>query len=113
MSAPTPADAQPEDRGLQPPAFGRPSPALVARAARGYACFPAARAPDAATRRPRPRGRRGGTAVSGTHAVLHDPLGLIEAELRLDRGPHEALVTAVLETAAPRPGRDPSGCSAH
>ncbi|MFD3613096.1 restriction endonuclease [Streptomyces atroolivaceus] len=28
--------------------------------------------------------------------MLHDPLGLIEAELPLDRAPHEALVTAVL-----------------
>ncbi|WP_331757695.1 DUF6415 family natural product biosynthesis protein (plasmid) [Streptomyces sp. NBC_01650] len=28
--------------------------------------------------------------------MLHDPLGLIEAELPLDRVPYEALVTAVL-----------------
>lgn len=41
MSTPTPASPQPEDRGLQPPAFGRPSPALLARADRGYARFPA------------------------------------------------------------------------
>ncbi|MER7743378.1 restriction endonuclease [Streptomyces sp. NPDC096538] len=34
--------------------------------------------------------------MSHTHAVLHDPRGLIEAELPLDRAPHEALVTAVL-----------------
>ncbi|MFE6977227.1 DUF6415 family natural product biosynthesis protein [Streptomyces sp. NPDC057682] len=34
--------------------------------------------------------------MSGTHTVLHDPQGLIEGELPLDRGPHEALVTAVL-----------------
>lgn len=47
MSAPTPAGAQPEDRGVQPPAFGRPSPALVARADRGYARFLAAQAPAA------------------------------------------------------------------
>ncbi|MEU6709678.1 DUF6415 family natural product biosynthesis protein [Streptomyces wuyuanensis] len=34
--------------------------------------------------------------MSDTHVVLHDPRGLIEAELPLDRAPHEALVTAVL-----------------
>ncbi|TGZ12336.1 hypothetical protein DV517_74310 [Streptomyces sp. S816] len=34
--------------------------------------------------------------MSDTHVVLHDPKGLIEAELPLDRAPHEALVTAVL-----------------
>lgn len=34
--------------------------------------------------------------MSDTYAVLHDPDGLIEAELPLDRAPHEALVTAVL-----------------
>ncbi|MGW1616966.1 DUF6415 family natural product biosynthesis protein [Streptomyces sp. NPDC002285] len=34
--------------------------------------------------------------MSDTHAVLYDPRGLIEAELPLDRAPHEALVTAVL-----------------
>jgi len=35
-------------------------------------------------------------AMSDTYAVLYDPAGLIEAELPLDRAPHEALVTAVL-----------------
>ncbi|MEU2608924.1 hypothetical protein [Streptomyces albus] len=49
MSTPTPASPQPEDRGLQPPAFGRPSPALLARADRGYARFPAVQAPAADT----------------------------------------------------------------
>lgn len=34
--------------------------------------------------------------MSDTHIVLHDPHGLFEAELPLDRAPHEALVTAVL-----------------
>ncbi|MCX5434823.1 DUF6415 family natural product biosynthesis protein (plasmid) [Streptomyces sp. NBC_00257] len=34
--------------------------------------------------------------MSDTHVVLYDPLGLIEAELPLDRVPYEALVTAVL-----------------
>ncbi|MEV6124734.1 restriction endonuclease [Streptomyces sp. NPDC052077] len=34
--------------------------------------------------------------MSGTYAVLHDPEGLLDAELPLDRAPHEALVTAVL-----------------
>jgi hypothetical protein len=34
--------------------------------------------------------------MSDTYAVLHDPRDLIEAELPLDRAPHEALVTAVL-----------------
>ncbi|MFF3503415.1 hypothetical protein [Streptomyces sp. NPDC003247] len=47
MSAPTPAGPPPEDR--QPPAFGRPSPALIARADRGYARFLAVRAPAADT----------------------------------------------------------------
>ncbi|WP_406500232.1 hypothetical protein OG936_37810 [Streptomyces sp. NBC_00846] len=49
MSAPTPAGPEPEGRGLQPPAFGRPSPALIARADRGYARFLAVQAPDAST----------------------------------------------------------------
>ncbi|OKK05314.1 restriction endonuclease [Streptomyces sp. CB02488] len=34
--------------------------------------------------------------MSDTHLVLHDPDGLIEAELPLDRAPHGTLVTAVL-----------------
>jgi hypothetical protein len=34
--------------------------------------------------------------MSGTHTVLYDPHGLIEAQLPLDRTPSEALVTAVL-----------------
>ncbi|MFD7532287.1 DUF6415 family natural product biosynthesis protein [Streptomyces sp. NPDC059849] len=34
--------------------------------------------------------------MSDSHVVLYDPRGLIEAELPLDRAPHEALVTAVL-----------------
>ncbi|MFE6625193.1 restriction endonuclease [Streptomyces sp. NPDC057740] len=34
--------------------------------------------------------------MTGTRVVLYDPRGLIEAELPLDRAPHEALVTAVL-----------------
>ncbi|MFE2937174.1 hypothetical protein [Streptomyces sp. NPDC059278] len=42
MSAPTPP-------GLQPPDYGRPSQALIARAARGYACFLAVQAPAADT----------------------------------------------------------------
>ncbi|WP_078607514.1 hypothetical protein [Streptomyces flavidovirens] len=49
MSAPTPADTQPEDHGLQPPAFGQPSPALLARADRGYARFLAIHGPAADT----------------------------------------------------------------
>ncbi|MFG2885759.1 hypothetical protein ACGFYV_26280 [Streptomyces sp. NPDC048297] len=47
MSAPTPTGPQPEGPGLQPPAFGRPSPALIARADRGYARFLAVQAPHA------------------------------------------------------------------
>ncbi|MFB7171703.1 hypothetical protein ACFCYM_12875 [Streptomyces sp. NPDC056254] len=46
MSAPTPAGPQPED---QPPAFGQPSPALIARADRGYARFLAVPPPGADT----------------------------------------------------------------
>lgn len=34
--------------------------------------------------------------MNDTHTALHDPDGLTEAELPLDRAPHEALVTAVL-----------------
>ncbi|MFC9131827.1 hypothetical protein ACFT4A_34030 [Streptomyces sp. NPDC057099] len=49
MSAPTPAGTQPEDRGLRPPTFGRPSSALIARADRGYARFLAVQAPGADT----------------------------------------------------------------
>ncbi|MFD8937929.1 hypothetical protein ACFV0R_22220 [Streptomyces sp. NPDC059578] len=43
MRAPTPDGPAPEGPGLQPPDYGRPSPALVARADRGYARFLAAR----------------------------------------------------------------------
>ncbi|GHB29886.1 hypothetical protein [Streptomyces chryseus] len=49
MSEPTPAGPRPEAPGLQPPDFGRPSPALIARADRGYARFLAVQAPDAST----------------------------------------------------------------
>ena len=49
MHAPTPAGPAPQGPGLQPPAFGRPSPALIARADRGYARFLAVQAPGAAT----------------------------------------------------------------
>lgn len=47
MSAPTPAGPDPDGPGLQRPDFGRPSPALIARADRGYARFLAVQAPDA------------------------------------------------------------------
>jgi hypothetical protein len=47
MSAPTPAGTAPERSSFQPPAFGQPSPALLARADRGYARFLAVQAPDA------------------------------------------------------------------
>ncbi|MGW0549170.1 hypothetical protein [Streptomyces altiplanensis] len=47
MSAPTSAGPAPEGHGLQPSAFGRLSPALLARADRGYARFLAVQAPDA------------------------------------------------------------------
>ncbi|CAM5543741.1 hypothetical protein I6J42_34590 (plasmid) [Streptomyces californicus] len=49
MRAPTPDGPAPDGPGLQPPDCGRLSPALVARADRGYARFLAARAPDADT----------------------------------------------------------------
>ncbi|MEW2308998.1 hypothetical protein AB0918_10230 [Streptomyces sp. NPDC006864] len=39
MSAPTPTSPEPEGPGLQRPDFGRPSPALLERADRGYARF--------------------------------------------------------------------------
>ena len=39
MSAPTPAGPATEGLGPHPTAFGRPSPALLARAGRGYARF--------------------------------------------------------------------------
>ena len=48
MSAPTPAGPDSEGPGLQRPDFGRPSPALLERADRGYVRFLAdtAQAPD-------------------------------------------------------------------
>ncbi|WP_329362895.1 hypothetical protein [Streptomyces sp. NBC_01483] len=48
MSAPTPTGPEPEERGLQPPAFGRLSPALLARADRGsrFLARPTPAAPD-------------------------------------------------------------------
>ncbi|MGV9884799.1 hypothetical protein [Streptomyces sp. NPDC003006] len=49
MSAPTPASPAPHGFGLQPPAFGRPSPALAARADRDYARFLAVQATNADT----------------------------------------------------------------
>ncbi|MFF5860781.1 hypothetical protein ACFY8B_35185 [Streptomyces sp. NPDC012751] len=49
MSVPTPAGPPPEDRGLQPPAFGLPSRALIVRADRGYARFLALQTPAATT----------------------------------------------------------------
>ncbi len=35
-------------------------------------------------------------AVSDTYTVLHDPHGLVDAQLPLNRAPHEMLVTIVL-----------------
>lgn len=49
MSAPTAAGPAAQDPGLKPPTFGRPSPALAARADRDYARFLAVQAPDADT----------------------------------------------------------------
>ncbi|MDX3762580.1 hypothetical protein [Streptomyces sp. AK02-04a] len=45
MSAPTPAGPAEQGHGLQPSVFGRPSPALIARADRGYARFLATTVP--------------------------------------------------------------------
>ncbi|MER5996428.1 DUF6415 family natural product biosynthesis protein [Streptomyces viridosporus] len=39
--------------------------------------------------------------MSDTHPVLHDPHGLVDAQLPLDRAPYEALVTAVLAWQSP------------
>ncbi|MFZ3491740.1 hypothetical protein ACODT5_00610 [Streptomyces sp. 5.8] len=47
MSAPTSPSPAPQGPSFQPPEYGRPSPALIARADRGYARFLAAPAPDA------------------------------------------------------------------
>ncbi|MEW1724737.1 hypothetical protein [Streptomyces sp. NPDC093109] len=47
MNAPTPPGPAPQGPGLQPPDYGRPSPALITRADRGYARFLAAPVPDA------------------------------------------------------------------
>lgn len=38
--------SEPEGRGFQPPAYGVPSPALLARADRGFARFLAQQTPD-------------------------------------------------------------------
>ncbi|QEU83461.1 hypothetical protein [Streptomyces viridosporus] len=46
MRAPTPTGPAAEGPGLQPPAFGQPSPALLAHADRGYARFLTQAAPD-------------------------------------------------------------------
>ncbi|MGA5045267.1 hypothetical protein [Streptomyces arboris] len=48
-NAPPPAVPAPQGPGLQPPDFGRSSPALLERAIRGYARFLAAQALDATT----------------------------------------------------------------
>ncbi|BDM70167.1 hypothetical protein HEK616_36540 [Streptomyces nigrescens] len=42
--------------------------------------------------------------MSGTHTMLHDPHGLIEAELPLDRASYETLVAAVLTWTDPHLG---------
>ncbi|OEJ21613.1 hypothetical protein AS594_39490 [Streptomyces agglomeratus] len=47
MSAPTPAGPATQGPGLQPPDFGRPSPALLAHADRGFARFLAPTTPAA------------------------------------------------------------------
>ncbi|MFF3489579.1 hypothetical protein ACFYXC_41115 [Streptomyces sp. NPDC002701] len=49
MSAPTPTGPALDGPGLQRPDFDQPSPALLERAVRGYACFLAVQAPAAAT----------------------------------------------------------------
>jgi hypothetical protein len=49
MSTPMSPGPAPQGPGLQPPDYGRPSPALIARADRGYARFLADPAPDADT----------------------------------------------------------------
>ncbi|WP_374701895.1 DUF6415 family natural product biosynthesis protein [Streptomyces sp. CB02959] len=81
--------AHADDRGPNQPVYGVPSPALLARAHQGYARFLSAPGgcPDAASKE---------TSMPSTHTLLHDPKGRIEAELPLDRGPHEGLVEAVL-----------------
>ncbi|MDT0616547.1 hypothetical protein [Streptomyces lancefieldiae] len=49
MSASTPTRTAPEGRSLQPPAVGRRSPALLARADRGYVRFLVQAVPDDCT----------------------------------------------------------------
>ncbi|MER5886931.1 hypothetical protein ABT160_24170 [Streptomyces sp. NPDC001941] len=49
MSARTPSGPAPDEPGLQRPDFGRPSPALLEHAVRGYARFLADPAPAADT----------------------------------------------------------------
>lgn len=49
MSASTPAGPRSEGHVLQPPAFGRPSPARIASADHGYARFLTAQAAHADT----------------------------------------------------------------
>ncbi|MFI5868201.1 hypothetical protein [Streptomyces sp. NPDC051546] len=49
MSASKPAGPEPEGHTLQPPQYGRPAAALIARADRGYARFLAAPGPDDST----------------------------------------------------------------
>ncbi|MGW0940178.1 hypothetical protein [Streptomyces sp. NPDC002666] len=103
MSAPASAGPRPEAPGLQPPDFGRPSPALIARADRGYARFLATQTPDPSTGDHDETTTR--RAPDERHPVgLHDTHGLIEAELPLDRALHEELVNAVLAWKDPCEG---------
>ncbi|MEU3408917.1 DUF6415 family natural product biosynthesis protein [Streptomyces sp. NPDC006670] len=83
------------------PRYGAPSSALLAH---GYAQFLAQQAehPDDSDGQDPPgstahlRDNAPARPPMDTHLVLHDPEGLLEGELPLDRGPHECLAKAVL-----------------
>ncbi|MFD8025441.1 restriction endonuclease [Streptomyces lavendulae] len=48
--------------------------------------------------------------MTSSHTVLYDPEGVVEAELPLDREPHELLVKAVLAWTDPGEALQPRDC---
>jgi hypothetical protein len=111
--------AVPASQGCRPVSCARcnPSPALLARAAHTFAWFLAEQTtgwndmsdddteyPQTTADQPPGRARAARLcAHTSTHTVLHDPDGLIEGHLPLDREPYERLVETVLTWA----GSDP------
>jgi hypothetical protein len=109
--------AVPGSQGCRPVSCARcnPSPALLARAAHTFARLLAeqttsrndmadddAEYPETTAGQPRGEARDARPcAHTGTHTVLYDPDGLIEAHLPFDREPYESLVETVLAWVGP------------